>query len=143
MSSLVPLRIPSRWAVIRNHFVDEDPVIRDGRFVNNEYFTQDVLSIETLRYEPGRWVNNRGGHIIDLGWYPDSDPNGQYRFVLLRGDWDNVIAQIESRDRQVIRLAIENAMEMVRQGIDDAEISRSLLHLASGGVQREGGAADE
>lgn len=129
MSKLVSLRVPSGWAVIINHFGDEDPVVRDGRIVNDQYYNEDLLSIETIRYEPGRWVNDPEGHAIDLGWYPESDPDGHYRLVLLRGDWDHVVVEIESRDRQVIHTAIEEAMEMVHQGVDDREISRLIQKL--------------
>lgn len=126
MSKLVPLRIPSGWAVIINHFADEDPVIKDGRIVNDHFYSEDLLYIETIRGDDGRWVNNVEGHTIELGWLPESDPNGRYRLELLRSHLNHLLLEVESRDRQIIRVAIERAMEMVTQGIDDREISPLL-----------------
>lgn len=142
MSKLVPFRMPSGWAVIINHFADEDPVIQDGRIVNDQYFSEDVLSIETICFEGGRWVNDLRGHTIDLGWKPEFDPNGRYRLVLLRGDWDNVLVEFESKDRHVIRIAIERMMEMVTQGVDDQEIS-SLLMKELSDLTRQASGNDE
>lgn len=112
--------------VVINHFADEDAVVRDDRIVNDQYYSEDLLSIQTVHNKDGGWKNDPEGHIIDLGWYPESDPNGVYRLVLLRINWNNILVDIESRDRQLIRVAIERMMEMVTQGVDDREISPLL-----------------
>lgn len=122
-ASLVPLRIPNGWAVITNHFGDEDPIVRDGHIVNDLYYCEDLLSIESIKHEGGLWVNNVDGHAIDLGWYPDSNPEGKYRLVVMRRDWNNVLVKVESTDRHVIRVAIERCLEMITQGVEDQEIS--------------------
>jgi len=122
-ASLVPLRIPDGWAVVTNNFGDEDPIVRDGHLVNDQYYCEDLLSIERIKHEGGLWVNDSDGHAVDLGWYPDSDPEGNYRLVVMRRDWNNVLVKIESKDRQVIRVAIERCLELITQGVEDQEIS--------------------
>ena len=71
-----PLRIPSGWMVTQNHFYDIVPseVLNEGRL---DYpFVQDVLQLH----------NQHLRMTLDLGWYPDGDPNGSFRLVLIQ--WD-------------------------------------------------------
>ncbi|MEH2347976.1 MAG: hypothetical protein V7K55_08230 [Nostoc sp.] len=123
-TKIVPLKIPGSWAVIYNSFGDEEPIVLDGVIVNNEFYKQDLLSIERIQYSEKGWVTYPNSYIVDLGWYPDSDPKGSYHFTLLRGNWDNVVVQFESKDRQKIRAVIERCFALVMQGVKEQDISR-------------------
>ncbi|HYH84222.1 MAG TPA: hypothetical protein VEX60_02000 [Pyrinomonadaceae bacterium] len=106
-----------------NHFGDEDPIVLDGRIVNDQFYTIGLLWIQSMRNDGERWALNPEGHLLDLGWYPDSDPQGSYRLVVIRRDWNNILATIESADRREIRAAIEKCLHLITQGVDDRELS--------------------
>ncbi|MEQ9235911.1 hypothetical protein [Coleofasciculus sp. E2-BRE-01] len=125
-TKLFPLKIPSGWAVIHNSFGDQDPVIDNGCIVNDEFYSEDLLSIEPIRFNGTTWIIDHNGYALDLGWYPESDPNGCYRITLLRGNWNNVILKLESRDRYKICAVIEQCFNLITQGINDEEISRLI-----------------
>lgn len=126
VKKLFPLKIPSGWAIIRNSFGDEDPVIQDGTIVNDEFYSEDLLSIEPLSFNGTGWVVDSSGYLIDLGWYPEADPGGRFKLVLLRDDWDNVIVCIESADRFMIHAAIEKIFDLITRGIQDDQLKALL-----------------
>lgn len=121
---LMPLKIPGTWAVIYNSFVDEDPIVQAGLIINSQFYNEDILSIERIRFTGTAWNTDQMGHALDLGWYPDSDPNGSYRLTLLRENWNNIVLEFKSRNRQEIRDVLEQCLELVAQGIDDQDIPR-------------------
>lgn len=100
---LVPLRIPSGWRVVSNSFFDIEPHYDLGIFHNAEYFTQDLLSIERIQYDP----KCRPLFIIDLGWYPSEDIDGKYRLTLVSKSFENKLKIIENKNRDSIRKLIE------------------------------------
>jgi hypothetical protein len=110
---LIPLRIPMGYAICFNKFFDVEPVPcqdGDGFLHNCEYFTQDILQIVKMRIEHGGWViPSEDRVIIDLGWYPDSRVEGQYKLVLANKNWE-VIRESYSKDRFEIRDTIEEWM---------------------------------
>lgn len=125
-NKLVPLTIPSGWAVIHNSFGDEDPVVSNGSIINDEFYNEDLLSIEPIQFNGTNWVTARNGYAFDLGWYPESDPEGCYRLVLLREDWNNTVVQFESKERHEISQVIKQCFELILQGINDKEISQYI-----------------
>ena len=61
-------------------------------------FTEDLLQV----------VNKSKGILLDVGWYPDTDPNGRYKLVVIRivspnlndrnsYDWNNPTQYLETR----------------------------------------------
>ncbi|MDZ7951658.1 hypothetical protein [Nostoc sp. DedQUE09] len=128
-TKLFQLKIPSGWAIIHNSFGDEDPVVCDGVIVNDEFYNEDLLSIERIQFNETDWSTDLTGHVFDLGWYPESDPKGSYRLTLLRGDWNNVVVQFESKDRVKIHAIIEKLFDLITQGVDDQEISRLIKSI--------------
>lgn len=72
-----PLRIPAGWNVVQNNFIEISPseVISDDGQLDYP-FVEDILQLQ----------NNHLRMTLDLGWYPDSDPAGQFRLVLIQ--WD-------------------------------------------------------
>ena len=72
-----PLQIPSGWMVAQNHFYDVTPVdalLDDGRL--DFPFVEDMLQLR----------NDHLRMTLDLGWYPDGDPTGNFRLLLIQ--WD-------------------------------------------------------
>jgi hypothetical protein len=117
---LMPLRIPSGWAVTYNVYFAEVPMeVHDGRIVNFEYFKEDLLTIRQLTVSDGHHEVDRAGWLLDLGWYPDADPGGAYTLTLVRGQWtDGVVLRVRARDAQTIRSAIERALDGLLRGED-------------------------
>lgn len=126
---LLPLKIPSGWAVIHNSFGDEDPIVQEGVIVNDEFYNEDLLSIEPLSFKETNWIVETTGYLIDLGWYPEADPEGNFKLVLLKDDWDNIVASIESSDRYVIHAAIEKMFDLITSGVGEDQL-RAVLSEA-------------
>jgi hypothetical protein len=50
------------------------------------------------------------GVVIDVGWYPDWNPNGEYRMVVFRESFDRpIIPVFRSRDVRRVKRAIASA----------------------------------
>ncbi|MCZ8520831.1 hypothetical protein [Paenibacillus caseinilyticus] len=100
------------YAVCYNKFSDVEPIQdEDGYIQNWEYFTEDILQIVQMRILDGEWGLPREGKIIiDLGWYPDGQPDGQYKLVQVDEHWQ-VIRETESKDRFLIKNTLEEWLE--------------------------------
>lgn len=113
------LRIPQGFAVGYNKFYDIDlEIAGDSDILDNwGYFTEDLLQIDKMVLRNGRWeIPREQKCIIDLGWYPDSSRDGQYRLVVANEEWE-VHKELSSRDRYVIRDTLEAwLMELNEQG---------------------------
>ena len=109
--SLVPLRIPTGWAVVFNNFWEIKPLIEEGKLVNTSDFTQDHLVIE--RVVPKG--TNSPPYVLDLGWYPEEDLNGQYRLVLTNRNSNEVLKKFESSDYEKISEAIGQWLDKLNQ----------------------------
>ena len=110
MNLVVSLRIPTGWWVAKNDFYDLSPEVLDGNLSPAGVFVQDILSIE--RWRGGTPVSPEQDFVLDLGWYPDGDPEGRYRLVLLRKNWDHVLQTFESRDRYAIQRTLDRWLEL-------------------------------
>ncbi len=70
----VPLQVPAGWEIKQNHFYNvlvEEKL--NGGLLDYPFY-EDILYM----------VNRNRMVAIDLGWYPDSDPTGNYSLKLLR-----------------------------------------------------------
>lgn len=75
---LIPLKITEGWEVVKNHFYDIDyQSCLDESGLLSYPFYEDILVIRN------RYLRL----TIDLGWMPDSDPNGSYQLQLL--SWED------------------------------------------------------
>ncbi|GAV16109.1 hypothetical protein RQP50_09035 [Paenibacillus sp. chi10] len=109
------LKVPAGYAVTYNKFYDIDPMLSEGNdylIENWGFFTEDLLQIVKLKINNGKWYipENEDVLLFDLGWYPDSDINGHYHLQLVDGQW-NQIKSISSKDRFLIKVALEEWME--------------------------------
>jgi hypothetical protein len=127
-TELMPLRIPGGWAVTYNSFGDVDAIVCGESIVNFEYYKEDLLQIERIEETDGKWGPKPNGHLLDLGWYPDSHPDGTYCIRVIRGyDWSNELVTFQSKDRQKIRVVIERCLDLLIQfRADEQEISRLI-----------------
>lgn len=118
---LVPLRIPTGWTIAWNVFTEVNP----EEFLIEDYehrweFNEDLFQFENQKYKK----------ILDLGWYPEFDPRGRYRLVLLGQheeeqesywDWTKPLVNFETRSITEIIIKTE---EILKQISDDKRISK-------------------
>jgi hypothetical protein len=127
---LVPLRVPNGWAVLYNvYFADvEMEISAANRIVNDEAYKQDLLWIKQVGLiRPGsEYGILDDGYQLDLGWYPDSDPTGAYRLVVMRRSWDDVLFDLTSADRHVVARAIERVMDGFTRGESPAVVCAAI-----------------
>ncbi|NLK98831.1 MAG: hypothetical protein GX272_12285 [Epulopiscium sp.] len=115
---IMPIKIPGGFAVTYNKFFDVEPVQSEeskGGLQNWGYFTQDIMQIIKIGLKKGKWyIPSKDYMIIDLGWYPDGDPNGEYglSLAIVREDnsWDT-IKEFSSKNRFEVKDKIEEWME--------------------------------
>ncbi|WP_248925047.1 hypothetical protein [Paenibacillus hamazuiensis] len=113
---LVPLNIPNGWIINKNIFTEVCP----ERFHNDDYedrweFNEDILQI----------VNTSQRRIIDLGWYPEFNLDGQYclKVVEWTNNWEEQteywiqpIMKYYSRDIKEIKNKIEDLIMKITEG---------------------------
>ncbi|MCR2806074.1 hypothetical protein [Paenibacillus soyae] len=106
---LVPLRISSGWRVTYNEFFEADP----DSFVDENHkhaweFKEDLLQLDHDRKR-----------TLDLGWYPEFNPKGKYRLVLIdsedkeQPDWENPLYVFETRNFKEIIEKVEFVLNEV------------------------------
>jgi hypothetical protein len=83
-----PLRIPGGWSVDHNELMQLEPSqlgVEDPLWC---FLTEDLLQLREVRR----------GWLLDVGWYPDSRPEGAFRAVLIRNqDWAHPLRTYETR----------------------------------------------
>ncbi|PNV60641.1 hypothetical protein C0033_17920 [Clostridium sp. chh4-2] len=102
---LQPIRIPSGWEVLFNNLTELEPddVPKTADEIWNFQFVQDILYIRNRRTRKKDHKVYEHELGIDLGWYPDGDPEGFFRLVVVKdGDWENPLRQLESRKKAEI-----------------------------------------
>jgi len=93
---LQPLRLQTGWAVMYNDFTEYD-MEKHGEGGLSELH-EDLLQL---------W-NERASLTLDLGWYPDGDPEGRYVLLLVRGDrWDQPLARFMTRSKTEMVARVE------------------------------------
>ncbi|WP_235828143.1 hypothetical protein [Brevibacillus migulae] len=114
----MPLKIPAGFAVTYNNFYDvlpEMPEDPDDDIIKNwSFFTEDLLQIVMMDLKKGSYSIPDEHLLIDLGWYPDSDPKGEYYLQLVKvkrdRSWEE-IKDLSSADRYLIKRTIEEWMK--------------------------------
>jgi|GEM_PF-1061365 len=126
---LVPLRVPSGWAVIFNIFVEiPDRADLTAQEIDS-FLTEDILSIEQLRLAGPHWETDPEGTLIDLSWSDSGSIDGEYVLTVVPTGWDGPTATLRDDDQELIRTAIELVFTEVRAGRTTAELTVSLQQL--------------
>ncbi len=107
--NLQPLRIPPHWTMELNKLEDIDPEMLPPEDENWLLaFNEDILY---MRSQISRIRNNqteKQEFIIDLGWYPDGDPNGNFVLqAVLNEDWLDPLMKFSSRNKDEIVETLE------------------------------------
>jgi hypothetical protein len=113
--TLIPLRIPSGWAILYNNgFFEEEMKVENGVIKNFLAYKEDILHISQIEYQEqkGYVLNSPTSYALDLGWYPDSDPNGEYKLTFLKSDWTNILYEYKSKDKNEIKGKIELLLQL-------------------------------
>ena len=128
-AKLVSLNIPSGWAVVHNTFGDQDPFVENGWIVNHNDYSENLLSIRSLKTHCDPIEIDPEGYHLQLGWYPASNPNGCYRlqFQSLKSDPEQEIFEYTSKKRSAIQQVIKQCLNLVAQGLSLAEIQVAIL----------------
>ena len=113
MEELMSFKVPGGWAVTYNQFFDLSVGNIPSGHVDLELFGEDLLQI--MRMDPGEGshiISEEGHFLIDLGWYPEADPKGNYSLKLAyvtplkTPKWETITA-FRSKDRFEIRDTLE------------------------------------
>ena len=93
---LQPLRLQAGWKVEYNNFTEYD------RDIHGE---SDLFE---LHEDLLRLCNEKHNLIIDLGWYPNYDANGNYILILVKDyKWDCPLEYVSSKSKKEIVAYIE------------------------------------
>jgi hypothetical protein len=111
MNNIIPLKIPSGWAILNNNcFNNDEMIIVNGEIQNDLSFKEDILSISQIAYVDENYKVLENGYWLDLGWYPDADPSGSYKLVLFRDNWNNQMVKFKSKNKLEIQSAINKLL---------------------------------
>ena len=107
--NLQPLRIPANWTILQHKLMNIEPEKlnkNDDKWLT--MFVEDILQIERhLKRKINKKVEQQK-LIIDLGWYPDSEPSGNFRLVaILNNNWEFPLLQFKSRSKKEIVETLE------------------------------------
>ncbi|MDE6727964.1 MAG: GNAT family N-acetyltransferase [Oscillospiraceae bacterium] len=106
---LQPFRIPVGWTVGLNKFEDIDPETLPADDKAWLFaFNEDILQIYCkLKRKRNKHIEQQE-LIIDLGWYPDGDPNGKFTIrAILDRDWYEPLLEFSSRSKDEIVKTLE------------------------------------
>lgn len=107
--NLQPLRIPPHWTMELNKLEDIDPETLPPEDENWQFaFNEDILYMNSIisRKRNNQTEEQKLG--IDLGWYPDGDPNGSFVLqAVLNDDWLDPLIKFSSRNKDEIVKTLE------------------------------------
>ncbi|MET3195182.1 hypothetical protein [Bacillus sp. OAE603] len=104
---LQPLRISTGWEVTYNTFLELDPsnINNDEEWLMN--FTESLFQA----------IHKRRNILIDLGWYPEGDPKGNFGIELIKNyEWGKPLESFSSKDKDKVVEKLELLMLMVAEG---------------------------
>lgn len=89
-----------------NPYRDKILQILDKWEITFEDFNIDFslpFKCQTVRLEEDLLQANRRNYSVDIGWFPEFDPKGKFRTVLIEGtDWERPVAEYDDRDFDVL-----------------------------------------
>jgi len=131
---LVPLRIPSNWAIRKNWF-DYTPLAECKDNESFFFYSDECLVIEQIFFNSsgGYWSTKPGGYLIDLGWIPSRSPNGAFHLEIVKAKANpsiayerEIIYEFVSSSHDSIRHKIEQALELINQELPADAIQQTL-----------------
>jgi len=97
---LQPLRIHAGWRIEFNDFTEYDLALHDKSDVIE--LKEDILQ---LFFD---YTDSSANIMIDLGWYPEFDANGNYRMVMIKDyDWETPLEEITTKSKSDIVSLLE------------------------------------
>ena len=87
--------------------------LNEGRIVYNEFdinFDEDFSNQENCLLEDLLQISYADGYLLDLGWYPEFDANGNFKMQVIKdGNWDSPIYFRECREKNDLIQCISDA----------------------------------
>lgn len=118
--NLMKLKIPNKWAVLYNAFCDEDMIVKEGTIENFHTYKEDLLWINECCMDSNHgYMLDENGHSLDLGWYPDSDPEGSFILRIMKPGWDNILFEYRSKERYLVAELIYHSLSQINMGSPD------------------------
>jgi hypothetical protein len=125
---LVPLRVPGSWLIQHNQLREVDPETVAANDPRAELLLEDLLQA------------SRDDLLIDVGWYPDGNPSGRYRLLVLADlDWHRPLVERETRNLRELVSILEATMHRPPAIPSDRLIER----LRGGTPERRSATAEE
>jgi hypothetical protein len=116
--TLQKLKVPDGWIITYNNFFDIDPLkINNSTDILWNIFTEDLLQIK----------NEHKNIILDLGWYPEMNQNGNYCIKLIKDyNWEKPLININNNSKYIIVKIIEKILLKYRQ-VTTFEIVKKII----------------
>lgn len=112
MIKLQPLRITTGWRIEYNKLLEVEPaelLEKDSIWI---HFTEDILQMVY------KWEQKQTCFVLDVGWYPETERNGNFRLVLIqKTDWENPIIEIKTKSKKELVYHIEKIVEKISENI--------------------------
>lgn len=110
---LQPLRIPPGWTVRQNILLELCPTQADDFEIEGPgsrdpwlLFSQNLLHLKET---------SSGRIALDVGWYPDSDPSGQYGVLLVVDEeWERPYKSVDAR---TLHEAVDAIEQLAGEGL--------------------------
>lgn len=107
------LDIPAGWGVSYHQFYDEEMRVVNGEIENWNVYKTSLAQFIKMHIVNGTYQIPAEYLLIDLGFYPEGDPNGQFELematVTKEDGWISHKV-FSSKDRYEIRETLENWM---------------------------------
>ncbi|MCF2946004.1 hypothetical protein [Paenibacillus tarimensis] len=114
---VIQFDLSGEWIIERNIFTEVDPDLFDhDDYVHKWEFNEDILQI----------INLKRSRIIDLGWYPGFNHEGQYCLILVVYSEDMKL-QVESWNEPIFKYYTRNINEVRR-------LTEELIHKVDQGI---------
>ena len=99
----VDLNLGESWKLTYNKLSSLDPEENDLSEMELEYYVLGLLTEDLLQIE-----NSKRALLIDVGWYPDSEPTGNFVLLLLNifreggANWEAPLFKFETRSLAIL-----------------------------------------
>ncbi|CAM4525022.1 hypothetical protein FHS16_001104 [Paenibacillus endophyticus] len=116
-NQLVSLKLPADWIIKWNQFYE----INTNEFIDESFPFQIELQEDIFLF-----INLSRNRMLDLGWYPEGNPKGKYRLVLIEMDveqdkeienWNNPLITFTARDNIEIKNKVNEILNKVSEGL--------------------------